>query len=82
MPKLTDWTLIQSSVWVVNYPTQACPMSWDDFECIFQKEFLSRNSKNCNWTAWDLFRMEGLTLTQYVSKYCKVILKLDGLDDF
>ena len=26
--------------------------------------------------------MEGLTLNQYVSKYRKVILKLDGLDEF
>ena len=26
--------------------------------------------------------MEGLTLTQYISKYRSIILKLDGLDDF
>ena len=32
--------------------------------------------------AWDHCKMEGLTLTQYVSKYRDVILKLNGLDDF
>ena len=26
--------------------------------------------------------MEGLTLNQYISKYCEIILKFEGLDDF
>ena len=54
----------------------------DEFEAVFRKEFLPENEKERNWTAWDKCRMESLTLNQYVSRYRKVILELDGLDDF
>ena len=58
------------------------PTTWEAFKIAFQKEFLPENKKERNWNAWDHCKMEGLTLTQYVSKYQDVILKLDGLDDF
>ena len=62
--------------------SRSCPSTWAQFEKMFRKEFLPENEKEQNWNAWDKCRMEGLTLTQCISKYCSVILKLDGLDDF
>ena len=49
---------------------------------MFRKEFLLENEQDQNWNAWDHCKMENLTLTQYISKYREVSLKLDGLDDF
>lgn len=68
--------------WWMSLDAQTHPSTWAQFEKIFHKEFLPKNEKDQNWIAWDQCRMEGLTLTQYISKYRSVILKLDGLDDF
>ena len=68
--------------WWMSLPADTRPKTWEEFEAAFKKEFLPQNEKDQNWTAWDKCKMEGLTLTQYVSKYREVILKLEGLDDF
>ena len=33
-------------------------MSWDEFKRVFQKEFLPRNEKYCNWITWDLCKSQ------------------------
>ena len=58
------------------------PQTWASFETMFRKEFLPENEQDRNWEAWDECRMSDLSLTQYISKYCELILKLEGLDDF
>ena len=68
--------------WWMSLDYTSRPTTGDEFERAFRKEFLPENEKERNWTAWDQCNMEGLTLTQYVSKYRDVILKLEGLDDF
>ena len=68
--------------WWMSIPTATRPTTWEEFEVAFKKEFLPQNKKDQNWTAWNKCMMEGLTLSQYASKYREVILKLEGLDDF
>lgn len=34
------------------------------------------------WKAWDNFSMRGKPLTQYISDYRDIVLKLPGIDDF
>ncbi len=68
--------------WWMSLDSTTRPTTWEEFEKAFRKEFLPENEKERNWAAWDYCKMEGLTLTQYVSKYRDIILKLDGLDDF
>ena len=46
------------------------------------KNFSLKNKKDKNWNAWNRCRMENLTLTQYISKYHEISLKLKGLNDF
>ena len=66
----------------MSLDSRSHPSTWAQFEKMFRKEFLLENEKEQNWNAWDKCRMEGLTLTQYISKHRRIILKLDGLDDF
>ncbi len=66
----------------MSFDTGSRPNTWAQFEKMFRKEFLLENEKEHNWNAWDKWRMEGLTLTQYISKHRSIILKLDVLDDF
>jgi len=68
--------------WWMSLTPSARPSTWEEFEKAFQKEFFPENEKDRNWNAWDQCKMEGFTLTQYISKYRDIILKLDGLDDF
>ena len=68
--------------WWMSLDSGSRPSTWAQFEKMFRKEFLLENEKEQNWNAWDKCQMEGLTLTQYISKYHSIILKLDGLDDF
>ena len=70
--------------WWMSLPIATRPTTWEEFEAAFKKEFLPQNKKDQNWTAWDKCKMEGLTLTQYVSKYREVILKFSkgtGMED-
>ena len=46
------------------------------------KEFLLDNKPTWNWMVWDNYRMDRMTLTKYISKYCQMILKLEGVDEF
>ena len=58
------------------------PNTWTQFQEAFRKEFLPKNEADRNLAAWDKCQMDRLTLTQYVSKYLGIILKLEGLDNF
>ena len=68
--------------WWMSLKVANRPKTWARFQEIFRKEFLPENESDRNWTAWDTCVMDRLTLTQYVSKYRGIILKLDGLDEF
>ncbi|MCO5591548.1 hypothetical protein L7F22_045534 [Adiantum nelumboides] len=68
--------------WWMSLKMANRPTSWTRFQEVFRKEFLPENEPDRNWAAWDKCRMDKLTLTQYISKYCEIILKLEGLDDF
>ncbi|MCO5573356.1 hypothetical protein L7F22_027125 [Adiantum nelumboides] len=68
--------------WWMSLKMADRPTSWTRFQEVFRKEFLPENEPDRNWAAWDKCRMDKLTLTQYISKYREIILKLEGLDDF
>ena len=68
--------------WWMSLQLAERPNTWTQFQEAFRKEFLPENEADRNWAAWDQCRMDRLTLTQYVSKYRGIILKLEGLDDF
>ena len=68
--------------WWLSLAETACTRTWNAFQELFRKEFLLENEKDRNWNAWDRCWMENLTLTQYISKYQEISLKLEGLDDF
>ncbi|MCO5575776.1 hypothetical protein L7F22_029581 [Adiantum nelumboides] len=68
--------------WWMSLKMADRPTSWTQFQEVFRKEFLPENAPDRNWAAWDKCRMDKLTLTQYISKYREIILKLEGLDDF
>ena len=67
--------------WWLSLDEMACPRTWSQFQELFYKEFLPENKKDRNWNAWDKCWMENLTLTQYISKYREISLKLKDLDD-
>ena len=68
--------------WWLSLDEMARPHTWNTFQELFRKEFLPKNEKDRNWNAWDRCWMENLTLTQYISKYHEISLKLKVLDDF
>ena len=68
--------------WYMSLSMAARTSTWSCYQEIFWKEFFSKNEQDCNWGDWDVCQMGNLTLTQYISKYRSVILKLDGLDNF
>lgn len=58
------------------------PSTWAAFEEKYRKELFPINKKDSKWMAWDKCRMDSLAVTQYISKYREIILRLDGFDDF
>ena len=68
--------------WWMSLKVTDRPSTWSTFQEVFQKEFLPENEQDKNWIAWDRCQQDCLALTQYVSKYREIILKLEGLDDF
>ncbi|MCO5589197.1 hypothetical protein L7F22_043163 [Adiantum nelumboides] len=56
--------------------------TWAEFENAFRKEFLPSNEKQRNWKAWDKCKQKHRTLTQYISLYRDIILKLDDIGEF
>ena len=68
--------------WWMAYKPNEKPKTWAEFEIDFRKEFLPSNERQRNWKAWDLCKQKHRSLTQYVSLYRDIILKLDGLEEF
>ena len=68
--------------WYMSLSLQARTSTWSRYQDMFRKEFMPENEQSRNWDDWDVCQMGNLSLTQYISKYRGVILKVDGLDKF
>ena len=68
--------------WWMSLKLHNKPKIWNQFHHVFMQEFLFDNDSNKNWMAWDNCCMDRMTLTQYISKYLQIILKLEGVDEF
>ena len=66
--------------WWMSLSTR--PTTWTEFERIFSREFLPVNEVERSWVSWDKCSMEHKSLTQYISDYREIVLKLKGIDEF
>ena len=66
--------------WWMSLSTR--PTTWTEFERIFRREFLPVNEVERSWVSWDKCSMEHKSLTQYISDYREIVLKLKGIDEF